>query len=431
MKDRITGLRRVPAAELRENPKNWRTHPPEQRTALAAALDSIGLVDAVIARDTPDGLELVDGHLRADLAGDADIPVLVVDLDDSEAAAALATLDPIAAMAAADTPALRRLLEDVETPAADLIPWRSLYGPRADGLPTASSGAIPPDQIRPPVRIYGSKVSGAKFITAALPDDLGVYVEPYAGTLSVLLARPKARTEIVNDLDGHAVAFWRAVRDHTAELARRCAATPSARDELAACRAALAAGGFTDPVEHARCFAVAAQQSLYSQAPNPAFSPATAKGTWRRHFSTGGGADWERTRTADWQTLADRLDSVQIDNTDGVKVIDAAPPGAVVYCDPPYQRSSNTSSYEHTVDPAEVEDAALRAAARGCLVAVSGYAGDWPLLHEAWHQIRWTAKCGPAGTLQQIRTEVLTTSYEPDADRLAAADPDLRAEPPP
>ena len=137
MRDRITGLRRVPAADLRENPKNWRTHPPEQRTALAAALDSIGLVDAVIARDTPDGLELVDGHLRADLAGDADIPVLVVDLDDAEAAAALATLDPIGALAVADLDRLADLVDGLAAPPMD---YSALYGPLH----------VPPEPPEPP-----------------------------------------------------------------------------------------------------------------------------------------------------------------------------------------------------------------------------------------------------------------------------------------
>jgi len=67
----------------------------------------------VIARQTADGLELVDGHLRTDLAGDEVVPVLVVDLDDEEAATVLATLDPIAAMADADHAALSELLADL------------------------------------------------------------------------------------------------------------------------------------------------------------------------------------------------------------------------------------------------------------------------------------------------------------------------------
>lgn len=38
IRDRIRELRRVPARELRANPRNWRTHPQRQREALAGVL---------------------------------------------------------------------------------------------------------------------------------------------------------------------------------------------------------------------------------------------------------------------------------------------------------------------------------------------------------------------------------------------------------
>ena len=60
-------------------------------------------------------LELIDGHLRADLTPDAVVPVLVLDLTDEEADKLLATLDPLAAMAEADIGAFERLVEGVET----------------------------------------------------------------------------------------------------------------------------------------------------------------------------------------------------------------------------------------------------------------------------------------------------------------------------
>lgn len=125
MRDRIVELRRVPAGELRGNPANWRSHPPEQRSALAKVLEDVGLVDAVIARETPEGLQLIDGHLRADLATDDVLPVLIVDLTDAEAATVLATLDPIGALAVAD---VDRLAELVTSIGAEPMDYTSLYG---------------------------------------------------------------------------------------------------------------------------------------------------------------------------------------------------------------------------------------------------------------------------------------------------------------
>ena len=114
IRDRIKELRRVRASELIPNPKNWRTHPVAQQDALRGVLAEVGYADALIARETPDGLMLVDGHLRAETTPDSDVPVLVLDIDEAEADLMLATLDPLAAMARADTDALLTLLESIE-----------------------------------------------------------------------------------------------------------------------------------------------------------------------------------------------------------------------------------------------------------------------------------------------------------------------------
>ena len=100
VRDRIVDFRRVRASQLRPNPRNWRVHPEGQRAAMADVLGEIGYADALVARQLPDGtLELIDGHLRAETTPDVEVPVLVVDLDDREAALLLAVHDPLSSMA--------------------------------------------------------------------------------------------------------------------------------------------------------------------------------------------------------------------------------------------------------------------------------------------------------------------------------------------
>lgn len=116
IRDRIQSLLRVPARELRPNPRNWRTHPPAQQDALRGILAEVGYADALLARELDDGtLELIDGHLRAELTPDALVPVLVLDVTAEEADKLLAALDPLAAMAGRDDDKVRSLLADVET----------------------------------------------------------------------------------------------------------------------------------------------------------------------------------------------------------------------------------------------------------------------------------------------------------------------------
>ncbi|QDU97518.1 ParB N-terminal domain-containing protein [Lignipirellula cremea] len=120
IRDRIIDFRRVPADQLLPNPKNWRTHPVAQQDALRGILAEVGIADAVLARETPAGLMLIDGHLRADVSADAVWPVLVLDVDDDEADKLLASHDPLAAMAVADQQKLDELLAGLVVESAAL-----------------------------------------------------------------------------------------------------------------------------------------------------------------------------------------------------------------------------------------------------------------------------------------------------------------------
>lgn len=115
IRDRVIELRRVAAGSLLPNPKNWRTHSKSQQEALKGVLAEVGYADALLARETPSGLMLIDGHLRAETTPDQEVPVLVLDVDEKEAEKLLVTLDPLASMAGADDERLAAILKSVET----------------------------------------------------------------------------------------------------------------------------------------------------------------------------------------------------------------------------------------------------------------------------------------------------------------------------
>lgn len=113
--NRIVGSAIVDAGELLDNPRNWRTHPPKQREALQRVLDQVGWVDEVIVNKRTGFV--VNGHLRVELArerGDK-VPVQYIDVSEEEEAAILATFDPIAALARADSEMLASLATEVES----------------------------------------------------------------------------------------------------------------------------------------------------------------------------------------------------------------------------------------------------------------------------------------------------------------------------
>ena len=121
-RSRITEFRYVKADDLVQDDRNWRVHPPTQRMALESMLESVGIVNAVIAREREDGkLVLVDGHLRRDVI-DGEVPVLVVDLDEDEAGQVMSTLDPISMMANTNIENLRALVSETLPP----VDWDSV-----------------------------------------------------------------------------------------------------------------------------------------------------------------------------------------------------------------------------------------------------------------------------------------------------------------
>jgi len=143
VRDRVVELRRVRAGDLLPNPKNWRRHPPQQQNAMRAMLADIGYADALLARETPDGLLLIDGHLRAETTPDETVPVLILDVDEVEADKLLATLDPLAGMAVADEEALSELMASVSIPSDDLL--RELE--RLSGQDGPPQGLTDPDAV--------------------------------------------------------------------------------------------------------------------------------------------------------------------------------------------------------------------------------------------------------------------------------------------
>ena len=66
--------------------------------------------------------------------------------------------------------------------------------------------------LRAPFPWFGGKSRAASIIWARF-GDVANYIEPFAGSLAVLLARPTPpRIETVNDLDCNVANFWRAVQ---------------------------------------------------------------------------------------------------------------------------------------------------------------------------------------------------------------------------
>src|SRR5262245_9961359 len=125
-----------------------------------------------------------------------------------------------------------------------------------------------------PIKRTGGKHYLAPRIVSLMPPHIH-YVEPYAGGLAVLLERDpnderlwlpphKGVSEVVNDLDGELINFWRVLADEEKflEFVRRVEAIPLSRAAYEeGTRILTSEGDEGDSVQRAVAFFVTARQS--------------------------------------------------------------------------------------------------------------------------------------------------------------------------
>lgn len=136
-KNRIVAHGEEDPERLVANPRNWRIHPGRQQRILRGAIEDVGFIRSVTVNRRSG--YVLDGHLRVVLAlrdGVEKIPVEYVDLSEEEERLALATLDPVGAMAAADSARLDELLAEVASSDTELNDWlaeqrEAIAGPQA------------------------------------------------------------------------------------------------------------------------------------------------------------------------------------------------------------------------------------------------------------------------------------------------------------
>jgi len=86
-------------------------------------------------------------------------------------------------------------------------------------------------RVKPAVHWAGAKSRLLKHLLPLIPEH-ACYAEPFSGGLAVLLAKPRSAVEVINDVDGDLVRFYRCVRFHVETLLTELEFVLNAREEL-------------------------------------------------------------------------------------------------------------------------------------------------------------------------------------------------------
>jgi len=263
---------------------------------------------------------------------------------------------------------------------------------------------------RPVLRWHGGKWLLAPWIIEHFPPHR-VYVEPFGGAASVMLRKPRAYSEVYNDLDGDVVNLFRVLQypERAGELTRRLLLTPFARAEFE-----LGWDETGDPVEKARRLIIRAFMGFGSNAHSD---------IGRGHRTTGFRSNSSRSGTTpahDWANYPDqlvavveRMRGVVIERRDALQVMRSHDGSDTLhYVDPPYVHA--TRNRRNPYDPkrryrhelSDDDHVALLTGLKGLagMVVLSGY--PHPLYDEAlpdWRRLTTAALADGA----RERTEVL------------------------
>lgn len=224
--------------------------------------------------------------------------------------------------------------------------------------------------VRPPLRYFGGKWRLSSWIIEQFPTHV-TYVEPYMGGASVFLRKRPSQIEIVNDLDGEVVNFFRVLRDDTTALVRAIDLTPYSRREW---ELAFEVAPDAGPVERARALYIRLRQSFDASAALSYKSP-----SWRRQVGNNRG----KSVTEEWDTLdhlyavAKRFKQAQLENRPALDIIaQADSKETLYYVDPPYVQSTrggNDTEYGHEMtDEDHIKLLAVLKSLQG-MVILSGY----------------------------------------------------------
>lgn len=205
-----------------------------------------------------------------------------------------------------------------------------------------------------PIKWHGGKHYLARKIVDLMPPHTH-YVEPYAGSLAVLLARnPNGVSEVANDLDGRLTNFWDVLRspgEHR-ELIRKLTVTPFSEVEWKLAKLWVETNSPTDSITKAFHFFVYCRQSLAGRMDS--FAPLSRERT-RRGMNEQVSA-W-LSAVEGLPEVHERMKRVVVYNSHALEVIAKEDgPSTLFYCDPPYVPESRVSKEAYGAFEMDSED---------------------------------------------------------------------------
>lgn len=256
-----------------------------------------------------------------------------------------------------------------------------------------------------PFQYFGGKRRAAHLVWPRF-GDVPNYVEPFAGSLAILLARPTpARIEIVNDMEAFICNFWRALKNNPEAVADYAIDPVNEADFSARHRWLHAQTEFTEKMKTdpdyydpkiagwwvwGQCLAIGGgwQRDEYNSIPN-----SRKRGVFSERIASIG-------IQQEFTNLARRLQTVQVTCGDWSRVVKPSYTTFLgttgILLDPPYYDGLSDDLYRHSDAnvSANVRQWAIENGSNPqLLIALCGYEGEHDMPSD-WETVIWEATGG-------------------------------------
>ena len=259
--------------------------------------------------------------------------------------------------------------------------------------------------MKTPISYYGGKQKLVATILPLIPPHT-LYCEPFIGGGAIFFAKDPSEVEVINDTNRELINFYRVVQNDFVSLEKEVRISLHSRSLHRDAQVINAAPHLFPEVKRAWAIWVLSTQSFSSNLDGP-WGYDKGKNVTSKKVSN--------KRTSFTEDLAIRLQNVQIECTDALRIIASRDtPESFFYCDPPYYNSDCGHYDGYTIDDFEAL-LKLLASIQGKFL-LSSY--NSPLLQQyikqqGWHTMSREMQVSVTNPKSRGKTkvEVLTANY--------------------
>lgn len=262
--------------------------------------------------------------------------------------------------------------------------------------------------LKTPISYYGGKQKLASKIVSLIPEHI-LYAEPFVGGAAVFFAKEQSEVEVINDTNGELMNFYKVVKTDFESLEHEIHISLHSRDLHRKASVIYNNPDLFTQVQRAWSVWVLSTQSFSSQI-DSSWGYDKSKNTTTKKIVNN--------RDRFTQEMELRLENVQIESTDALRIIKSRDSDqAFFYCDPPYYNSDCGHYDGYSID--DFENLLKTLSEIKGKFLLSSYPS--PILQQYakthnWHM--WSVESGVSVNIKsgyiKRKIEVLTSNYPID-----------------